>query len=86
MVQVKFRMYERERRAVARRAKASGRSLSGELNQLIGNGLRTDEIERAIETTTLRTILSVVQELKANPENGTLIAGAVERKLNEDAR
>jgi hypothetical protein len=46
--------------------------------------MRDGDIERAIETTTLRTILSVVQELGANPNHGPLIAGAVERKLKPD--
>jgi hypothetical protein len=79
-------MRERDRRVVARRARSSGRSLSGEINQLIEKGLRDGELERAIKQATPRTILSVVQELQVNPDKGAPIAGAVERKLKEDAQ
>jgi hypothetical protein len=85
LVQTKVRIPERLRRIIERRAKKNGRPFSVEVVSMLGAADRADGLERAIETTTLRTILSVVRELQANPERGALIAGAMERRLVEAA-
>jgi hypothetical protein len=84
LVQIKIRLRERDRREAARRARVSGRSLRGELSRALEVGMQAEGLERTIETTTLRTILAVVQELGANPERGALLAWTVGRKLKPE--